>query len=362
MERTEQDLTGGPLRPRQIQPGALEVDLAVQRRPFRVEMAFEVPLGDRLALFGPSGAGKTTALEAIAGLLPLDLGVIRLGNTLLSSGAPRRFTMGARHRGIGFLRQDPGLFPHLSVAANIGYGLAPGSPRSRAKQLARSLDLEGLLDARPADLSGGQRQRVAMARVLAGRFAALVLDEPFNGLDSPLRASLAELVKAETADRHEPVVLVTHDLIEAQAFGTRLGVVDAGRLLQMGDPLDIVLRPASRRVAELVGYTAFVPLAMTTSETRAVAQGASGATRDILGEVVGVHPARVLVGAHPAVGVVMSGVLTSLRAAGARREAHLTLADGTVVSFYLDHDKSLEPGSRMEITLRDPPFLNTDQE
>ncbi len=318
-------------------------------------MAFEVSPGDRLALFGPSGAGKTTALDAISGLLPLDRGVIRLGDTLLSSGAPRRFTMGARHRGIGFLRQDPGLFPHLSVAGNIGYGLAPGSARSRVEQLARALGLEGLLDSRPADLSGGQRQRVAMARVLAGRFAALVLDEPFNGLDAPLRASLAELVKAETAECHEPVVLVTHDLIEAQAFGTRLGVVEDGKLLQLGDPLDIVLRPASRRVAELVGYTAFVPLAMATGGPSTVAEGASGATRDILGEVVGVHPARVLVGAHPAAGVVISGMLASLRAAGARREADMALADGTVVSFSLDHDVRVKPGSPVQITLIDPP-------
>src|SRR5262249_34951461 len=151
----------------------------------------------------------------------------------------------------GLLRQDPGLFPHLPVRANLLY--ARSARVAELAALAVELDIAGLLQAMPARLSGGQRHRVALGRLLLAHCDALLLDEPFASLDAALRRSLTALVKHISSKRSVPSVLVTHQLQDAQAFAGRLAVLDRGVILQAGAPDEVVLRPASRRVAELVG-------------------------------------------------------------------------------------------------------------
>ncbi len=159
----------------------------------------------------------------------------------------------------------------------------------RFPTLASVLGIEGLLSAMPARLSGGQAHRVALGRLLLAHCDTLLLDEPYTGLDASLRRSLTDLVSSLVAERSVPAVLVTHELADAQAFADRLAVLDRGELLQIGAPDEVVLRPASRRVAELVGYLGFI--AVDAPDENSSAQAARGFL------VAGVHPNRVIAGA-----------------------------------------------------------------
>ncbi len=312
----------------------LDADVEVERREFTVRVAVQVAAGERLALFGPSGAGKTTLLEAIAGLVAPRRGRISLGGRVLTSADPPAVMVPPWRRRVGLLRQDPGLFPHLSVRDNLCY--APSAPRSgpELSSLASALGIDELLAAMPARLSGGQAHRVALGRLLLAHCDTLLLDEPYTGLDASLRRTLTELVSSLVAERSIPAILVTHELADAQAFADRLAVIDRGELLQVGAPDEAVLRPASRRVAELVGYLAFVP---------------SGDA------VAGVHPERVVAGAFADRGMVLAGIIAGSRPAGAGWEADLRVSE-TQITVRLP-DRPPAPGRAFTVTLIDPPFF-----
>jgi ABC-type sulfate/molybdate transport systems ATPase subunit len=318
----------------------LHADVEVERRDFTVRAALSVAAGERLALFGPSGAGKTTLLEAIAGLVPLRRGRIELGGRVLTSSAPPR-ALPPWQRRVGLLRQDPGLFPHLSVRDNLGY--APSAdPRGAAlAELAGLLEIGGLLSAMPARLSGGQQHRVALGRLLLAHCDALLLDEPYSGLDAALRRTLTGLVVRLVDDREIPTIMVAHELPDAQAFASRLAVLDAGAVLQAGTPHEVVRWPASRRVAELVGYLSFVPV-----------QGAPD------GATAGVHPDRVIAGAHPDRGIVLAGTMAGCRSSGAGWEADLRVA-GELIICRLPHHPGAQ-GGPLVVTAVQPPSFGPD--
>jgi len=316
----------------------LEADVEVDRRDFTVTVALAVAAGERLALFGPSGAGKTTALEVIAGLVPPRRGQVVLAGRVLTRTAAPRLAVPPWRRGVGLLRQDPGLFPHLTVQQNLEYGTGRNPDRARTRRLAAELGIDGLLADRPARLSGGQAHRVALGRLLLARCGALLLDEPYTGLDTGLRRALTELVRSLAADAGIPVVLVAHELTEAQAFADRLAVLDAGQVLQDGPAGEVVRRPASRRVAELTGYLSFVPAAAAGD-----------------GAVAGVHPERVVPGAHPERGLVLSGQVQALHPAGAGWEAGLA-AGPELVWCRLPE----APGGHATVTVLDPPCFAAD--
>jgi ABC-type sulfate/molybdate transport systems ATPase subunit len=296
-------------------------------------VVLSVEPGERLALFGPSGAGKTTLLETIAGLVAPERGLTTLGGRVLTQTSPPRVALPPWRRRVGLLRQDPALFPHLSVRHNLTYGAAhpgrrgpsrgrgaagmdaagsvmAGDPAegasTRTQRLAVELGIDGFLDERPSRLSGGQAHRVALGRLLAAHCEALLLDEPYTGLDAGLRQSLTDLVRGLAAERGVPAILVTHDLAEAQAFADRLAVLDRGRLLQVGPPDDVVRQPATRRVAELAGYRAFVPLPG--------------------GGSVAVHPDQVTPGEHPGRGLVLTGPVRACRPSGPGWEAEVLVS------------------------------------
>jgi ABC-type sulfate/molybdate transport systems ATPase subunit len=313
----------------------LDADVEVDRREFTVRAALAVAPGERLALFGPSGAGKTTVLEAIAGLVPLRRGRICLADRVLTSTTPPVRAVPPWQRRVGLLRQDPGLFPHLSVLDNLCY--APSASAAELTPLARVLGIEGLLPTMPARLSGGQAHRVALGRLLLAHCDALLLDEPYTGLDAGLRRTLTDLVRTLVGERAVPAVLVTHELADAQAFADRLAVLDRGELLQVGAPDEVVLRPASRRVAELVGYLGFVPAG---------------------GQVAGVHPERVIAGAFGDRGLVLTGVVTACRPAGAGWEADLRVGSAAVTCRLADRPGS--PGGELVVTVLDPPYFGRD--
>jgi ABC-type sulfate/molybdate transport systems ATPase subunit len=325
----------------------LEVDAEVDRRSFTVRARFEVAAGERLALFGPSGAGKTTLLEVIAGLVRPRRGSVKLEGRVLTKTERPVVAVPPWQRGVGLLRQDPGLFPHLSVRDNLGYAQARTAPQAKDAEadlagLAKALGIEGLLGSMPARLSGGQAHRVALGRLLLSRCDALLLDEPYTGLDASLRRTLTDLVISVVEERRVPAMLVAHELAEAQAFADRLAVLDHGRLLQVGTPDEVVLRPASRRVAELVGYMAFVPV-----------PGSAGVT----GTLAGIHPDRVVRGTPSDGDLALIGVVTACRPAGARWEISLRTGDTTVTGRLPDPAPA---GAELAITVTDPPLFSAD--
>jgi ABC-type sulfate/molybdate transport systems ATPase subunit len=309
----------------------LDADVEVDRRDFTVRAAVRAADGERLALFGPSGAGKTTVLEAIAGLVPIRHGRIELAGRMLTSPAA---AVPPWRRRVGLLRQDPGLFPHLSVRANLTY--ARSARAGELPGLAEALGIAELLDAMPARLSGGQQHRVALGRLLLARCDALLLDEPFASLDLALRRTLTALVRSLSSQRSVPSILVTHDLADAQAFADRLAVLDHGLILQQGPPDEVVLRPASRRVASLVGYLGFVP------------------ADD--GIVAGVHPDRVIPGADPSRGLVVSGTVTAARPSGASWEADLRAGDAAFTCRLPSRPDSAD----VSVTVLNPPYFGPD--
>ena len=237
----------------------LEADVEVDRREFTVRAAMTVKPGERVALFGPSGAGKTTLLETIAGLVRPRAGSVSLAGRVLTRTGRPKVEIPPWQRRIGLLRQDPGLFPHLSVRDNLCYARNADPHGAELASLADVLGLGDLLAAMPARLSGGQQHRAALARLLLAHCDALLLDEPYSGLDAALRRTLTTLVVQMLTERGVPAMLVAHELADAQAFATTMAVIDHGAVLQVADPDQVVLRPAStsrRRARRLSGLRA----------------------------------------------------------------------------------------------------------
>jgi len=206
-------------------------------------------------LFGPSGSGKTTVLRALAGLDRPDAGFITFdGQTWFE--ARRRVFVRPQARGVGLLFQDHALYPHLSVAANLAFGLGAqthAARQARVTELARWLGLTALLDRRPGGLSGGERQRVALARALAPRPRLLLLDEPLSALDGPARAVVRGELRHLLESAGVPAVVVTHDRTEALALGDRLAVIVGGAIRQVGPVDEVFSSPVDVEVARAVG-------------------------------------------------------------------------------------------------------------
>ena len=200
----------------------------------RIQCSLELPAegASVTVLFGPSGAGKTTILRCVAGLERPDRGTIRFGDETWFDSA-RGIDLAPQERRAGLLFQDHALFPHLSVAANVAYGLGDlpaAERRRRVEETLALLRLDGLAERRPAQLSGGEKQRVSLGRVLAPRPRLLLLDEPLSALDAPTREALRGELRRLLSHVARPTLLVTHDRIEALALGDRIAVISDGRL------------------------------------------------------------------------------------------------------------------------------------
>jgi iron(III) transport system ATP-binding protein len=222
-------------------------------------LSFSLAHGAIGCLLGPSGCGKTTVLRCIAGFEGIREGEIRLAGRIVSGGG---VMLPPERRRIGMVFQDYALFPHLSVAGNIAFGLhaLPAGERSaRVQELAQLVGLPASLDRFPHEISGGQQQRVALARALAPRPELLLLDEPFSNLDVDLRERLSlevrDIIKASGAT----AVLVTHDQQEAFAMADEIGILHQGRIQQWDSPYNLYHRPANRFVADFVGQGVFLP-------------------------------------------------------------------------------------------------------
>jgi iron(III) transport system ATP-binding protein len=230
-----------------------------QALPAVDHLSLELEKGEILALIGPSGCGKTTTLRLIAGFERPDAGVVEIDSKTMSDGhvfAP------PEQRGVGVVFQEYTLFPHLTVEDNVLFGLRQLRARERAQRSGEMLEMVGLAAfARryPHELSGGQQQRVALARALAPRPAILLLDEPFSNLDADLRAHMLQEVYTILRELGTTAVFVTHDHEEAFMVADRVGVLNGGRLEQLGRPEELYHLPATRFVAHFVGKANFLP-------------------------------------------------------------------------------------------------------
>ncbi|HEX2576227.1 MAG TPA: ABC transporter ATP-binding protein [Aquihabitans sp.] len=241
----------------------LQVEHATKRFGATVavdDVSFDLADGELLVVVGPSGCGKSTLLRSVAGLEALDEGVIRIGGEVVDDGRRR---VDPERRSVGLVFQDHALFPHLTVADNVAFGMRDvrGAERRRAvAELLELLGLGGMGDRYPHEVSGGERQRVSLARAIAPRPALLLLDEPFASLDPTRRAQVRADVVRLLRQAGTPAILVTHDQAEALAVGDRIAVVHDGRLQQVDAPVAIYGRPANRFVAGFMGEARFLPL------------------------------------------------------------------------------------------------------
>jgi molybdate transport system ATP-binding protein len=275
------------------------LSLACETRVGAVELALEleVPAGRCLALAGPSGAGKTSVLRAIAGLLtPAQGQVVCDGETWLDTAAG--IDVAPERRRCGYVFQDYALFGHLSAWRNVAYGLRDvprGRRRAEALALLERFGVAALADERPGRLSGGERQRVALARALAAQPRALLLDEPLAALDARSAASAGRELAGLLRELQVPAILVTHDFAEAALLGDAVAVLDAGGIVQRGSAAELAAAPASAFVADLTGAV------VMRGHARRDAEGLTRVALDGGGEVVALGPASgaVAVSVHP---------------------------------------------------------------
>ena len=246
-------------------------------RPAADGVSLEVADGEFLVLVGPSGCGKTTLLRMVAGLETPDGGTVRIGDRDVTGLPPR-------HRGLSMVFQSYAIFPHLKVRQNIGFGLTmrkvpEAEWQSRVRRAAELLDLADYLDRYPAQLSGGQRQRVAVARAIAIDADVLLMDEPLSNLDALLRLQFRAELKRIVGRLGTTTLYVTHDQAEAMSLGDRVAVMRAGRIVQLGTPMQVYDRPAERFVGGFLGAPPmnFFAATVTSDGLRVGAERLSGA-------------------------------------------------------------------------------------
>src|SRR6201981_2309104 len=235
------------------------------------DVSLDIGDGEFFVLLGPSGSGKSTLLRAIAGLIGVDHGRIALHGRDVTHVA-------ARKRGVGLVFQNYALFRHMTVADNIEFALRVRGVRARDRRARRRRErrqellrlgaLVGLDDRLPAQLSGGQQQRVAVARALAHKPEVLLLDEPFGALDAKIREELRRTIREVQRELGISTVLVTHDQEEAFALADRIGIMNYGRLLEVGKPQELYANPATRFVATFLGAANLILARQTREEIR----------------------------------------------------------------------------------------------
>jgi len=226
--------------------GVIRLEAGLRRGAFRLDVAFEAPEAGVVALFGRSGCGKTTLVNIIGGLLTPDTGRIDIGGEVLLDTATGR-NVAAENRGVGYVFQDARLFPHLTVADNLDYGLRRTRGRTRGierDEVIALLALGDLLTRRPHTLSGGERQRVALGRALLAQPRLLLLDEPLASLDAARREEVLPYLEALRARLSLPMIYVSHAFDEVLRLATHLVVLDAGRVVAQGPLADVSLDPA----------------------------------------------------------------------------------------------------------------------
>ncbi len=323
----------------------LRVSLQVPRKRFTVALDTTIEEGTVYCLFGPSAAGKSSILSALAGFAQGAAGIIRLGERVyLDSLSAAPVYAPPWTRPFGYVEQDAQLFPHLTIRDNINYGISgnkyvhntvrktgPGPD-----ELAEILGLTPYLDARPHTLSGGLKQRVALARALALHPPVLLLDEALSALDWTARRQLQDLLINLQRQLRFTMILVTHQLNEAQHLSDRIGILDQGRILQEDSPERLMDRPHSMRVASMLGYKTFIRTA---------------------DDVIAIHPDRALLGYFPDRGAVFEAMATGHEWNEGRRRLTALLSSHSqqTIEISLSPLDTYRTGETIWITAVNPP-------
>ena len=318
-------------------------------------LSLSVHEGEILTLLGPSGCGKTTTLRLIAGLERPNGGEVALNGAAVSS--PERFVE-PEDRGVGVVFQEFALFPHLTAAENVGFGLESWDADAREERVQSLLDLVGLEaqgDSYPDELSGGQQQRVALARSLAPEPEVLLLDEPFSNLDVDLRVKMREEVRRILKETGVTAISVTHDQEEAMSISDRVAVMNDGRIEQVGDPEQVFQQPESRFVAGFLGHASFLPGYVHGDE---VTTGLGPVSREQINGLAGTYDrTRIDVLVRPddirAVPVdgEADGLVVSRRYLGPTVLYEVRLDDDTAVQCMHNHDESIPLDTEVRIEL-----------
>jgi molybdate transport system ATP-binding protein len=321
-----------------------------------LDVALEVPRGSCLALGGPSGAGKTTVLRIAAGLVRPDEGRVRCGeHTWLDTA--RGIDLPPERRRCGYVFQDYALFGHMSAWRNVAYA---GATRQRAHELLERFGLGDRADAKPPELSGGERQRVALARALARDPGVLLLDEPLSALDTRTRAAAARELAGVLRETGVPALLVTHDFHEAAQLGDRVGVLDRGRIVQLGEPAELAARPASPFVADFTGAVLLTGTAEPGPDGLTVVRLDGGGTVTSTDAAAGpvaasVYPWEIVLEPGAAPGSAqnhVAGEVASVTAFGGRARVALHAGQPLVaeVTIAAVRELALAPGARVTAT------------
>lgn len=308
--------------------------------------------GELVCLLGPSGCGKTTALRCIAGLEDVSGGRILIGGEDVT-GVP------VNRRDIGMVFQQYSLFPHLSVAKNVDFGLSmrkvgKAERATRVGEMLEVVGLEHLAERFPHELSGGQQQRVALARALITRPRALLLDEPLSALDAKVRVRLRDQIRAIQTELGITTVFVTHDQEEALAISDRVAVMEGGRIAQLGTPEELYRRPASAFVADFVGLSNRI--SATVDGDAVLVHGSRlpaidlAAVRGITGISAFVRPEHVRLALAEGPAHELDALVVSSGFLGSIRRTIVQLQDGTEVASQHDSDVAFRPGDRVRIT------------
>jgi len=315
-----------------------------------------VPEGTLTAILGSSGSGKTTLLRVLMGFVAPDSGVVAVGDRVVADGG--RINVAPDKRAIGYVAQEGALFPHLTVAANVGFGLQRSERKTR-RRVEEALELVGLArgyaERLPQELSGGEQRRVALARALAPRPAAVVLDEPFSGLDAALRVETRAAVLGALAATDATAVLVTHDQAEALSTGREVAVLRDGRLVQTAAPAVLYRRPVDLDVARFVGEAVVL-----AGEVRGATVACVLGTLAVRGEQedgpvhVMLRPEQIRL--YPGDNGGVAARVLGHSFYGAETELHLELMDGSataVVARTFD-DGGVQIGDRTSVVVEGP--------
>ncbi len=309
----------------------------------------DVAQGSLVALLGASGCGKTTLLRLVAGFDRPDGGTVELdGATIAADGThvhPER-------RRIGVVPQEGAVFPHLSAAANVGFGLRRGRRRARVEQMLELVGMGGLGSRMPHELSGGQLQRVALARALAPEPALVLLDEPFAALDTGLRAAVRQQVREAVKAVGATAVLVTHDQEEALSMADEVAIMAAGRVVQQGEPMSVYQAPASAEVAGFLGDAMVLPASTDGTLASSVLGSVRVPPADAGSGQLVVRPEQVVV--LPRGGAGVPGEVVSAQFFG--HDAMVTVAVGDpatlVRSRVLGAPEHLAPGTPVSVFVK----------
>jgi molybdate transport system ATP-binding protein len=334
---------------------ALEVRLDLGRRPWRLQLDAHCERFP-LVVLGPSGAGKTSLLECIAGHERPQAGrLVWQGETLFDRA--RQIDVAPEARRLGYVMQDGALFPHLSVRDNVLFGVRSRRQQATALALLDELGIAHLGRQRPQSISGGERTRVALARAMASEPSLLLLDEPFVGLDPATRQSTQERLRQVLQHRGLPAILVTHERADAVAMGRWTWVLLQGRLSQAGSPQEILRRPASQAVARFVGTENFLPGQVMSHDAGLCQVRCGDVLVSVHGEapagtavVVCVRPEDILVstGGNPASSArnVLQATIAGIRDEGPLRciDMQGALAFRALITPRAEEELSLRPG------------------